>query len=1029
MILGLDLGTASIGWALITTDESGAAKGLLDVGVRCFNAGVAGDLESGREEPRNLPRREARQARRMNWRRGRRHRTLVRRLQSVGLLPDSKLDPVSLDAMFKALDSTLKPASLDHRQELVWHYGLRAAALDRKLKPHELGRAVVHLVQRRGFKSNRKDAMQPDEDLGLVKESILELDQAMKKAGHRTVGEHFANLDPDRARIRRRWLGRMAIEAEFDFIMDSQRTHHPSLTDEVILDLRRIAFFQRPLKPVESGRCSLETGERRCRLALLDAQRFRVLQGVNNLQVRGDGPDRPLTDEERATLIAVLDVDGDLTWGKVRKTLVLKKVRFNLEDGGAPKMIGNRTAQRLRGAFTDRWEALTENEKDAVVEDVLGFEKVEPLRKRAKTHWKLDSDAADLLTVVKLEPGYASLSRAAIRRFIPKLRDGQPYATARKALYPEQFEAGTPRPNLRPVQEFEKELRNPTVERTLTELRRVVNGIIRKHGRPDDIRIELGRDLKRSRKDRVRMTRENRSREKDRDDVRNEIKTHAGIGQPNGRDLLKARLADECNWICPFTGRPFGWADLFGGSPSVDIEHLIPFSRSLDDSYINKTLCFNEENRNVKGNRTPFEAYHATSKWDEILERVGRFKGDAAGIKLKRFLMSDSSDEIFDEFATRQLNDTRYASRLACEYLGELFGGRVDSAGKTRIHASTGGATAHLRRGLLLEGILSSDDRPFKNREDHRHHAVDAVAIALTDRRMVNQLARSAEDAWSQGRRRSVTQIAEPWPGFMASVRASIEGIIVSHRTDHRLGGQLHQETNYSNERNGGLGVRRTQRKPLEALKSAEVGKIVDPVLRARVQAELVQRGGDPKKAFGDPGKPMILTGSDGRPRRLRRVRVEAAVKPTRIGPNHATRWVKPGSNHHMAIFEVDGKKGPKWEAEVVTMLEAIERRRRGVPVIDRREHVEGSRFVCSLRSGDSVLLDLPDEGPTVCTVNTVSGSTVEFRRHSDARKALDIRRAGVAGGRLLASASSLKSVFKEKIDVLPLGDLRTAHD
>ena len=131
-------------------------------------------------------------------------------------------------------------------------------------------------------------------------------------------GEHFASLDPDRARIRRRWLGRLAIEAEFDAIIDAQKPHHAVLDDETIADLRRIAFFQRPLKPVQPGRCSLETGERRCRIALLDAQRFRMTQDVSHLQIRGDGPDRPPTDEERSLLHGELEEKGDLSWAKER---------------------------------------------------------------------------------------------------------------------------------------------------------------------------------------------------------------------------------------------------------------------------------------------------------------------------------------------------------------------------------------------------------------------------------------------------------------------------------------------------------------------------------------------------------------------------------------------------------------------------------------------------------------------------------------------------------------------------------------
>ena len=121
----------------------------------------------------------------------------------------------------------------------------------------------------------------------------------------------------------------------------------------------------------------------------------------------------------------------------------------------------------------------------------------------------------------------------------------------------------------------------------------------------------------------------------------------------------------------------------FDGSPrgqqsQFDIEHIIPFSRSLDNSFVNKTLCDHEENRNVKRNQTPYEAYSGDEKkWHEILGRVKRFRGSAAHAKLRKF----QQKELDDDFAARMLQDTRYMSRLATEYLGLLYGGTIDADG------------------------------------------------------------------------------------------------------------------------------------------------------------------------------------------------------------------------------------------------------------------------------------------------------------------------------------------------------------
>lgn len=1030
MILGIDIGTSSIGWSLLATDSDGSPNGIVDVGVRIFPAGVDGNIDSGREEPRNLKRRDARSARRLGWREGRRHRRCVSILQSMGLLPQTEdLKPPTLNQMFQELDTQLRPTDTDHRETIIWLYHLRARALDERLEPHELGRAIIHLLKRRGFRSNRKDQANADEDLGKVKAAIRDLAEAMETESHRTVGEHFASLDPEQQRIRARWLGRDAIQHEFDEIIKAQVIHHDALQTELATELRRAAFYQRPLKPVKPGRCSLEPDLYRARMASLNAQRFRLLQDVSNLQVLNDGPPRPLSKEERAKLITVLEETPKLTWAKTRKSLGFPRtVKFNLEEGGKAFLIGDRTASALREAFKASWHEMNSEDREQAVEDLLAFEKSDALRRRARKHWNLDPESADLFTSIQLEPGYASHSEEAMERLIPDLEQGVHYSTARKRRYPESFSTDEPVETLPPVKDFDPELRNPTVSRCLSELRKVVNAIVARHGKPEQVRVELGRDLKRGRADRQRITKENLQRGRDRDETRNAIRTEAGIAHPKRDDVTKARLAEECNWMCPFTGRSFGWMDLFGPTPSMDVEHIIPFSQSLDDSYLNKTLCLHEENRNVKKNRTPFLAYGSTDRWDEMLDRVGRFKGDAARAKLQRFMTEDAEGEIFDDFSSRQLNDTRYASRLAMDYVGMLFGGRSDANHTLRVQATTGGLTAHLRRGLQLEGLLSDTGNPFKNRSDHRHHAVDAIAIALIDPGMVHRMARQADKAWQRGERRSLTPVQEPWPGFMADVRAKIEGIVVSHRSNGRLAGALHEETNYSKERNAGDGNRRTIRKPLAALSESEIEKIADPPLRSLIKRELESRGGPPKKAFAETAPPLVMTGRDGRPRTIRRVRITKPGEVAKIGPDHARRWVKPGSNHHMAIHEVQTDNGPNWEGTVVSLLEATDRRRRGVPVIERIND-GGCRFICSVRTGDTLVLRLPEGREEVCRVDGVSAKELEVSRHTDARTSTEIQKAGVAGGRLRYSIKKLQQSFLQKADVLADGRLRTRRD
>ncbi len=144
-------------------------------------------------------------------------------------------------------------------------------------------------------------------------------------------------------------------------------------------------------------------------------------------------------------------------------------------------------------------------------------------------------------------------------------------------------------------------------------------------------------------------------------------------------------------------------------------------------------------------------------------------------------------EEAMSDFTTRQLNDTRYATKLAAEYLALLYGGRVDDSGRQRIRATAGQVTSFLRNEWKLNAILQDDHSANegttpKSREDHRHHAVDAVVTALTDDGTIQALSRAAARATSEGRRR-FGAMEGPWPDFVDSVRSVVDQITVSHRT------------------------------------------------------------------------------------------------------------------------------------------------------------------------------------------------------------------------------------------------------
>lgn len=1046
-VLGLDLGVASIGWAVLEVDKAGAPKSILRSGVHLFESGTEGDVRSGRDESRAGPRRMARGMRRGYWRRGRRKRKLLRILQRLGLMPGTEHEtntPEGVDALVKSLDAELREKwekGADHRERQLLPYRLRALGIGKKLEPYEIGRALYHLAQRRGFLSNRRDAGkgEDEEEAGKVRSGIIELNTLMEAAGEETtLGAFFASLDPTDAegrRIRGRWTARDMYSDEFDRLWAEQAKHHVTLTEDARKKVHNAIFFQRPLKSAAHlvGECELIPGQKRAKLGLRIAQRFRLLQRVNDLEIdMADHTRRKLTPEERAKVLDGLERQGDLAFTALRSKAYLdvRGTTFNLEEGGEKKLPGHRTDAKLRDVFGDRYDEMSEAEKDALVQDLMSFEKPSALSRRGRNHWGLDQEAADKFGVLLLEEGHASHCVAALERLIEKMEDGTQYATARKAIFPNSLRSTDPLELLPPVPEFKDDIRNPGVTRSLSELRKLVNAVVRRFGKPEAIRVELTRDLKRSRKMRERMSRENREQETRRDKAKEELIRKAKLQQPRRSDVEKMLLADECGWICPYTGKSFGMEELFGKHPKLDVEHIWPLPRSLDDSFLNKTLCWHEENRSRKRNMTPHEAYAQNpERWSQITDRVKRFNGDAARIKLERF----RAEAIPDGFTERHLAETRYTSALAAEYLGVLYGGRVDAKHKQRVFVTTGGLTFHLRREWMLDGVLSHKDE--KDRADHRHHAIDAIIVALTDTRSVQMLQRAAEEA-SAAKRRLFAPVEPPWAGFIDEVRGSVEAINVSYRQNRRVSGKLHAETLYSKEMTGTSGKpERRVRKELHKLTAGDVDRIVDPMIREAVKKQLAVLKLDPAKAFADPKNHPRVKRKGGLVVPIHKVRVVVQEKPWKVGKGARERFVTStaGSNHHTAIIEARALTGSGsgkakktttiWMDQPVTLIEAHRRRGSGKPIVNVKPEVEGGgEFMFSLAPNEYIFMKDESGNEQLYRVLSISEGDIEVVLHTDGRMSTERRQ-----DRVRIRGTALKDRVFRKTSVTYLGEIQNA--
>ncbi|MDR3507158.1 MAG: type II CRISPR RNA-guided endonuclease Cas9 [Caulobacteraceae bacterium] len=970
-----DLGTNSIGWAIYRLDAAGRPEELADSGVRLFSDGRnpkdGQSLAAMRRIPRAARRRRDRFVQRRDW--------LMTLLIRHELMPGEEADR-------KALEH-LDP------------YAIRGRALDEILTPHEIGRALFHLNQRRGYSSNRiADARAEDEDKGKIAAAGERLGTTLKDHGARTLGEYYAKLQTgpirERQGVRARLRGQGAkafydlypqrgmLEAEFDAIWAAQAPHHPSrLTEEARTAIRTAIFHQRPLKPPVIGRCTFFPNETRLAAASPTAQAFRIYQELANLEIE-EGLNRPrrLTIEERDRLAARLLEGEDLTFGKIRRLLELGgAARINLEEGGRDRLKGDETAARLgggRGRLKRLWPDLDADRRAQVIARLLDESDTAALTAWLVNEIGATPQEAEAAANFRPPEGHIRLGPTAAAGVVEALRQGDP-KTGEVIRYHEAVRIAFPtlhHSDLRTGEVFDRlpdyrtvlarhtvggtgdpadpedkrlgRLPNPTVHIGLNQLRRVINALIATHGPPSQIVIELARDLKRTREDKDRAQKENRKNEDA--NRRRSADLEAADYPASAANLRLYRLWEDLGplpRLCTYTGQPIGFKDVFSGR--TEVEHILPFSRTLDDSMANKTITFTQVNRG-KRNLAPEEADWAPGQYEAIQQRADALPRNK-GWRFKPGAMERFENETRG-FLDRQLNETRHLSRLAREYVQGVTG---DENG---VWVVTGQLTALLRArwGLNFSNV--------KDRNNHRHHAIDAATIGLIDRGLLAELARRAGAREQEDLLEQITKDVPDPPGFVAAgrdfrqnVRERVAALIVSHKPEHGKGGALHEDTAYGLvDPDLGEDGNLVYRKAIDTLTANEIERVRDLTLRERLIAVLDQAGG--KKA--DAKRLTEALRAFGEAENIRRVRLlkqEAGVvviADRRTGAPY--KALIPGANHHMDI--VEDSKGV-WRGYAASVFDV--NRKDFSPAWTTQS--PGARLIMRLHKGDMVEVNDPD--------------------------------------------------------------------
>lgn len=1130
-ILGLDLGTNSIGWALTNIKETpdGKPSGKIEgIGSRIFSEGVENLGEGKREQSKNATRRDKRQSRRQNFRRKLRKERLAKLLIKHNMFPD--VDPVyqqltgnnPVNINFRKKFQTVirqvqLPKAIRHFFSIDPYEARSKAYNGKMLTLHEIGRIWYHFAQRRGYKESLQDSDKDDGALfeGKPKEGKTGINETKQKINeYGTLGNYLHHEDSHRKRLRNRYTLRSMYEQEFNIIWENQKQFYPEiLTEELRIQIggsKRqgdpkdgLLFYQRPLRSQKHliGNCSFESDKPRTSKSTIPFELSRAYEWINSVK---NGTKFLNEDDRNVALEIFKSKNRAFQFKDLKKKLSDPDGNYNYGD--KDKLPGCPTIASFRKIFgKQRWENFSLKEQEDIWHIKHFAKDPDWLDQYAREKWNLNDKAVSRLLSFHLNKEYAHKSRKAIMNMMPYLEAGYIYDKAvllgglRSAFGSSKWDVLTPEKQQRIEQEVleiaqdndrkskaiyciktflrekylltnrqvnklyhhsvEKKVkvkdylpkpdnvRNPVVQQALYELRKVVNEVIDTYGKPDEIRVELARELKASKSHRYKIRQGQQEREEENMEIKAELDKYGLVHTRNNIEKFKLynELKDHSGKaVNPFNPeQTFGIDDLLNGY--VQVEHIIPYSVSLNNSFGNKTLCDADTNR-AKGARTPYQYFQDQSeRWklikDNIFDILPHWKA-------RRFISKTNPDS--DDFIERQLNDTRYISRQAKSYLKHV---------SSQVTVAQGTVTSILRHFWGLDGILEEtyevdaengeylaavdDDKnvlelilwnyktlkkdqkrlakkgkliqgyvkdgtlyPFKQRTDHRHHAVDALTVACSETKYLQQISHLSRQDYSSRDIKDNERFDAPWEGFWKDANKAVHSILVSHKQNDRVltkvkkqlydhtgkpktdkhgnlvppaegmaaRGQLHKETAYGKHEGKNGEEYFHVRKPLEDINShTHVAKIVDPKIRELIQEAIKKAnpGIDLSKSYKVPNnaffeydektnqrKPLVfLPNKNGAPVPVKKVRIQEKLGNAVQLKDGVNQYVNPRNNHHVIIYR---KKNGKLAEQVVTFWEAVERQRQNQPVFQLPS--EGEKIITTLQAGDLFVLNLTDE-------------------------------------------------------------------
>lgn len=781
-VLGLDVGITSCGWAVLELNHEDEPVRIVDLNSRIFDKAEAPKTGESLVAPRRMARGIRRLTRRRKFRLHRVRGFLVRH---------HILTKEEIENLYKN----------PHKTDI---YELRYRALTEKVSPSDWARLLIFFAKHRGFQSNRKNEKSGED--GLMLAAIGENKKILEN--YRSVGdmlysdEKFKDCKRNKGGTYRFTVSRSMLKEEVQTLFKKQRELGQTFAGEDLED-EYISIFSAQRNFDEGpganspyagdqiekmiGDCTFEDGkndrppQKRAPKASYAFMAFNLWQKINHIRVNSKGIERSLETEEKNKIAGLAWTKENITYHDLRQIAGLdeetrfsevtypldstteeaeKKVKFSWVK---PYHAMRRALDKVEKNYIQK---LSREEIDAIAYAFTVYKNDKKIR-TALTEKGIEDNVADvLITHLDGFSKFGHLSEYACYKLLPFLEKGEEYYKACDS-------AGLTESPAKKI----KDITNPVVKRAVTQTMKVIKAVQRKYGNPVEVHIELARELARSFKDRAAMDHRMKENYAKNEKIKERLSKEFHIMNPRGQDIVKWKLYEQQQGCCAYSQKPFDVDRLLHDGNYAEVDHILPYSRSFDDTYRNKVLVLEKENRD-KGNRTPME--YLADKPERKERFIAWVKTTIKDSKKREHLLrvKYGRDEEA-EWKQRHLQDTQYISRFLYNYLRntlELAPGYTDR--KRRIIPVNGAVTGYIRKRLDIRKIRENGDL---------HHAVDAVVIAVTTQGMIQKVTRYSQirenvklidketgEVLTAKEVHNKDNFPEPWPRFRQELEARV---------------------------------------------------------------------------------------------------------------------------------------------------------------------------------------------------------------------------------------------------------------